>query len=102
MDRLRDTGQLAGTEEALAHSERAERNEPRLRTHDRYGNRIDEVELDPSWHWCLRQAIEQIHSLGRGGACKPPVAARIPISRSLERTSSGRASCTPGARSTPA
>ena len=64
MDRLRDTGQLAGTEEALAHSERAERNEPRLRTHDRYGNRIDEVELDPSWHWCLRQAIErEIHSL---------------------------------------
>ena len=25
---------------------------------------IDEVELDPSWHWCLRQAIErEIHSL---------------------------------------
>ena len=39
--------------------ERAERNEPVLRTHDRYGKRIDEVELDPSWHWCLRQAIER-------------------------------------------
>src|SRR5687767_7336744 len=64
IDRLRDTGDLAGTAEALAHSERAERNEPILRTHDRYGNRIDEVELDPSWHWCLRQAIErEIHSL---------------------------------------
>ena len=25
---------------------------------------IDEVELDPSWHWCLRQAIErEMHSL---------------------------------------
>ena len=35
-----------------------------LRTHDRYGKRIDEVELDPSWHWCLRQAIErEIHCL---------------------------------------
>ena len=34
---------------------RAERNEPILRTHDRYGNRIDEVELDPSWHWLLRR-----------------------------------------------
>ena len=35
-----------------------------LRTHDRYGNRIDEVELDPSWHWALRQAIErEIHCL---------------------------------------
>ena len=64
IDRVRDTGQLAGTAEALAHSERAERNEPRLRTHDRYGNRVNAVELDPSWHWCLRQAIErEIHSL---------------------------------------
>ena len=64
IDRLRDTGELAGSPDAIAHSERAERNEPVLRTHDRYGNRIDEVELDPSWHWCLRQAIErEIHSL---------------------------------------
>src|SRR5215203_1123824 len=64
VDRLRDTGELAGSPEALVHSERAERNEPILRTHDRYGNRIDEVELDPSWHWSLRQAIErEIHSL---------------------------------------
>jgi putative acyl-CoA dehydrogenase len=64
VDRLRETGQLAGSPEALEHSERSERNEPVLRTHDRYGNRIDEVELDPSWHWCLRQAIErEIHSL---------------------------------------
>ena len=35
-----------------------------LRTHDRYGRRIDEVELDPSWHWLLRGAIErEVHSL---------------------------------------
>jgi len=59
VDRLRDTGELAGSPEAIAHSERAERNEPVLRTHDRYGNRVDEVELDPSWHWLLRQAIER-------------------------------------------
>jgi putative acyl-CoA dehydrogenase len=64
VDRLREIGELAGSREALEHSERAERNEPVLRTHDRYGNRIDQVELDPSWHWCLRQAIErEIHSL---------------------------------------
>ena len=64
VDRLRDTGELAGSPEALEHAERAERNEPILRTHDRYGNRIDEVELDPSWHWSLRQAIErEIHCL---------------------------------------
>jgi putative acyl-CoA dehydrogenase len=64
VDRLRDTGELAGSPEALEHADRAERNEPILRTHDRYGNRIDQVELDPSWHWSLRQAIErEIHSL---------------------------------------
>ena len=56
VDRLRDTGELAGSLEAIEHSERCERNEPILRTHDRYGRRIDEVELDPSWHWLLRQA----------------------------------------------
>ena len=64
LDRLRDTGELAGSPEALEHCERCERNLPLLRTHDRYGNRIDRVELDPSWHWLLRQAIErEIHSL---------------------------------------
>jgi putative acyl-CoA dehydrogenase len=64
VDRVRDAGELAGTPEALEHSARAERNQPILRSHDRYGNRIDRVELDPSWHWCLRQAIErEIHSL---------------------------------------
>jgi putative acyl-CoA dehydrogenase len=64
IDRVRDAGELAGSLEALEHSERAERNEPVLRTHDRYGRRIDEVELDPSWHWLLRQAIErELHSL---------------------------------------
>jgi putative acyl-CoA dehydrogenase len=63
VDRLRDTGELAGSPEAIEHADRAERNEPILRTHDRYGHRIDEVELDPSWHWSLRQAIErEIHS----------------------------------------
>ena len=63
-ERVRDTGALAGSPEALEHSERCERNEPRLVSHDRYGNRVDRVELDPSWHWLLREAIErEIHSL---------------------------------------
>ena len=26
-------------------------SETSRRTHDRYGNRIDEIDLDPSWHW---------------------------------------------------
>jgi putative acyl-CoA dehydrogenase len=59
VDRARETGAAAGSVEAVEHAVRAERNEPILRTHDRFGNRIDEVELDPSWHWLLRGAIER-------------------------------------------
>ena len=63
-DRAREAGGAAGSVETREHGRRAERNLPVLRTHDRYGNRIDEVELDPSWHWLLRGAVErEIHSL---------------------------------------
>jgi putative acyl-CoA dehydrogenase len=59
-----EAGTVAGSAEARAHARRAERNEPRLLTHDRFGNRCDEVELDPSWHWLLDGAITRaIHSL---------------------------------------
>ncbi len=64
VDRARDTGAVAGSAEAQEHGRRAERNTPRLQTHDRYGHRIDEVDLDPSWHWLLRGAVErEIHAL---------------------------------------
>jgi putative acyl-CoA dehydrogenase len=60
----REAGATAGGIEAFEHGRRAERNPPVLQTHDRYGHRIDEVMLDPSWHWLLRGAIERgIHSL---------------------------------------
>jgi len=61
---VREAGATAGGVEAHEHGLRAERNEPRLVTHDRYGNRVDEVELDPSWHWMLGGAVQRaIHSL---------------------------------------
>ncbi len=64
VDAVREAGVVAGGVEAREHSFRAERNEPRLLTHDRYGHRIDQVELDPGWHWLLRGAVERsIHSL---------------------------------------
>jgi putative acyl-CoA dehydrogenase len=58
-DRAREAGAVAGSVEARDHGRRAERDQPVLHTHDRYGNRIDEVELDRSWHWLLRGAIER-------------------------------------------
>lgn len=64
VDRAREVGAAAGSVEARDHGLRAERNEPRLVTHDRYGNRVDQVDLDPSWHWLLRGAIERdLHGL---------------------------------------
>ena len=59
VDRAREAGEVAGGAEVLEHGRRAERNLPILRTHDRYGNRVDEVELDPSWHWLLKGAVER-------------------------------------------
>ena len=64
LEAIREAGVVAGSPEAVEHGRRAERNEPRLITHDRYGHRIDEVELDPSWHWLLGGAVSRsIHSL---------------------------------------
>jgi putative acyl-CoA dehydrogenase len=63
-ERVRDFAQTVGSAEAIEHSRRALRNVPRLVTHDRYGNRVDRVESDPSWHWMLRVGIENgVHSL---------------------------------------
>jgi putative acyl-CoA dehydrogenase len=36
----------------------ANENPPKLKTHDRYGNRIDEVEFHPAWHELMRRSIE--------------------------------------------
>jgi putative acyl-CoA dehydrogenase len=54
---LTEIGELAGTQEALSRALPANQNSPVLRTHDRYGNRIDEVEFHPSWHWLMDKAV---------------------------------------------
>ena len=50
-------GSLSGSAEAREHWHLANENEPTLRTNDRYGNRIDEVEFHPSWHWLMTQGV---------------------------------------------
>ncbi len=56
---LHRVGRLAGTEEAQRWGEQANRVEPVLRTHDRYGHRIDEVEFHPSWHRLMATAVAE-------------------------------------------
>ena len=43
---------------------RGEREHPNLHTHDRFGNRIDEVEFHPAWHELMRVGIGHgLHAL---------------------------------------
>ncbi len=56
-DRLAHYGRLAGNE-LYALSFDAHRDRPRLRTHDRYGERIDIVEFHPNYHAIMQAAIE--------------------------------------------
>jgi putative acyl-CoA dehydrogenase len=51
-------GELAGTEQAAEWGRLANDHPPRLRTHDRYGHRIDEVEFHPAWHSLMTVAVE--------------------------------------------
>jgi putative acyl-CoA dehydrogenase len=50
-------GRLAGSEQAQEWGRLANENPPTLRTHDRYGHRIDEVEFHPAWHELMRTAV---------------------------------------------
>src|ERR687893_311755 len=57
LDSLADLGRLAGSEQAQEWGRLANENPPKLRTYDRYGHRIDEVEFHPAWHELMRTAV---------------------------------------------
>ncbi|WUH90108.1 acyl-CoA dehydrogenase family protein [Streptomyces sp. NBC_00433] len=50
-------GTAAGSAQAQRWGEEANTYSPVLRTHDRYGNRVDEVDFHPSWHRLLGHAV---------------------------------------------
>jgi len=57
-------GRWLGEASTLRLGEQANRQPPILRTHDRFGHRIDEVEFHPAWHELLRRAVaERVHAL---------------------------------------
>ncbi|MFC4502804.1 MULTISPECIES: acyl-CoA dehydrogenase family protein [Streptomyces] len=56
---IRGLGVRAGGVEAQEWAELANRHEPVLRTHDRYGRRVDEVDFHPSWHELMRVAVAE-------------------------------------------
>ncbi|MCC8929478.1 MAG: acyl-CoA dehydrogenase family protein [Rhodococcus sp. (in: high G+C Gram-positive bacteria)] len=55
---VRRLGVRAGSVEAQNWGRLANEYPPVLRTHDRYGNRIDEVEFHPHWHDLMSVAVE--------------------------------------------
>ena len=57
LDSLADLGRLAGSAQAQEWGRVANENPPKLRTHDRYGHRVDEVEFHPYWHDLMRTAV---------------------------------------------
>ncbi len=54
---LHDLGALAGTAGTAEQARLANECPPVLRSHDRYGNRIDEVEFHPAWHQLMAVAV---------------------------------------------
>jgi putative acyl-CoA dehydrogenase len=63
-ERAAALGRLVGGEPQQLWGRLANENRPVLRTHDRYGNRIDEVEFHPAWHKLMKMGVEnELHSL---------------------------------------
>jgi putative acyl-CoA dehydrogenase len=62
--RLEEFGALMGSEDLIRAGFQANENPPVLKTHDRFGHRIDEVEFHPAYHTLMRHSLEfGLHSL---------------------------------------
>jgi putative acyl-CoA dehydrogenase len=63
-ERASQLGEIVGGEPQQVWGRQANENKPVLRTHDRYGNRIDEVEFHPAWHKLMQLGVEhELHAL---------------------------------------
>ncbi len=62
-ERISTVGELAGSQRIIELGVAANENPPTLKTHDRFGNRVDEVEFHPAWHELLALAVgHELHS----------------------------------------
>lgn len=61
---LETYGGVMGSGRVYELGRQANRYSPELRTHDRFGHRIDEVEYHPAWHEVMRIQMEhEVHNL---------------------------------------
>jgi putative acyl-CoA dehydrogenase len=64
VERCAALGAVAGDEAVQEAARLANKHAPELRTHDRYGNRIDWVDFHPAWHELMALAYRhEVHSL---------------------------------------
>ncbi|MGD2102609.1 MAG: acyl-CoA dehydrogenase family protein [Acidimicrobiia bacterium] len=56
-DSLVDLGELTGSVDYYRLAAEANRNDPALVSHDRFGNRSDTVEFHPAWHSLMEMAV---------------------------------------------
>ncbi|MFT6564263.1 MAG: putative acyl-CoA dehydrogenase, partial [Actinomycetes bacterium] len=61
---LSKLGRRASSAEVQRWAAESDTHKPVLRSHDRYGNRVDEVDFHPSWHALMNEAV----AAGLGGA----------------------------------
>ena len=62
--KLGATGRTVGSAHVQLLARQANRHGPELRTHDRFGNRIDAIDFHPAWHELMGLAIgQEVHSL---------------------------------------
>ncbi|MDJ0851036.1 MAG: isovaleryl-CoA dehydrogenase [Myxococcota bacterium] len=89
-ERLLAFGELAGSAEFRELGRLANRFVPELRTHDRFGNRIDEVDFHPAWHEVMRRAMEhEVHNLPWREARPGAFAVRSALHSMLAQVESG-------------
>ncbi|WP_332683518.1 acyl-CoA dehydrogenase family protein [Bosea sp. (in: a-proteobacteria)] len=63
-ERLHEAGRSVGAAETQEMARLANRHGPELRSHDRFGNRIDEIAFHPAWHALMTRAIgQETHAL---------------------------------------
>jgi putative acyl-CoA dehydrogenase len=56
-EEVHELGRLTGSAQAQEWGRQANTNPPVLHTHDRWGNRVDEVEFHPAWHELMGVAV---------------------------------------------
>jgi putative acyl-CoA dehydrogenase len=91
-ERASALGRLVGGDPQQLWGRLANENRPVLRTFDRYGNRIDEVEFHPAWHQLMTMGVEnELHSLPWTSSEPSPHAARAALYMTAMQAEAGYA-----------